>query len=370
MEKKINIAPLGDWPINAQKPFVIAGPCSAETPDQVLDTAKALAATGKVNLLRAGIWKPRTRPGSFQGIGSPALAWLKAASEATNIPCTTEVANAQHVEAALKAGIDVVWIGARTTVNPFSVQEIADALKGVDIPVIVKNPINPDLQLWIGALERFAMNGLTKLMALHRGFSGVGNGTYRNGPMWEIPIALKAALPELPILCDPSHITGKRALIPAVAQKALDLGMHGLMLETHPTPDEAWSDPAQQLTPERFGKLMHELQWRSTADQNEEVGLQLAGLRAQIDEIDDRLLHALKERMEVVRQIGSYKRENDVTILQLERWKEILTTRTDKGKSLGLSEPFMTRYLELIHKASIREQSNVMNQNREDEVLW
>lgn len=370
MIKAADIAPLEQWPVQTDHPFIIAGPCSAETPEQVMHTATELASTGQISLLRAGIWKPRTRPGSFQGIGAPALKWLKEASLETGIPCTTEVANDEHVEAALKAGIDVLWIGARTTVNPFSVQEIADALKGVDIPVIVKNPINPDLHLWIGAIERFAMNGLNKLMALHRGFSISGNRTYRNAPMWEIPIALKAKIPELTVLCDPSHITGDRKLIPAIAQKAIDLGMYGLMVETHPSPDDAWSDAAQQMTPAALVKMLSDLHWRDPGLANPNHQQRLAELRAEIDAIDEQLLQYLSERMNKVRSIGEYKKSNDLTILQLERWKEILETRSALGDRLNLDESFINRYLELLHKASIREQSKIMNEGNEDSVLW
>ncbi len=370
MIKAADITPLDQWPIRTDHPFIIAGPCSAETPDQVMQTALKLAASGKISLLRAGIWKPRTRPGSFQGVGAPALSWLKEASLETGIPCATEVATKEHVEEALKAEIDVLWIGARTSVNPFSVQEIADALKGVDTPVIVKNPINPDLQLWIGAIERFAMNGLNKLMALHRGFSITGNRTYRNAPMWEIPIALKAKIPDLEVLCDPSHITGDRKLISSVAQKAIDLGMYGLMIETHPTPDEAWSDAAQQMTPDALVAMLGELRWRDPGVADPGHQQRLAELRAEIDAIDEQLLQYLSERMQKVRSIGAYKKSNDLTILQLERWKEILETRSALGEQLQLDESFVTRYLELLHKASIREQSKIMNEGNEDSVLW
>ena len=363
------IAKVSEWPMDASKPFIIAGPCSAETPEQVMETAKTLGETGMVSLLRAGIWKPRTRPGSFQGIGEPALEWLIQAGEESGIPTTTEVANAQHVEACLKAGVDVLWIGARTTVNPFSVQEIADALKGVDIPVIIKNPINPDLQLWIGAIERFLMNGSDKLMAMHRGFAITNTGQYRNAPMWEIPIALKAHYPDLPILSDPSHIGGKRELLHDLAQKALDLGMHGIMLETHPTPDEAWSDAAQQVTPDGFKQIIDQLSFRSTDVDSEEITNQLALLREQIDNIDSHILQQLRQRMAVVEKIGEYKKDNDITILQLERWKEILETRGAQGAILGLDPQLVQRLLELIHNASITRQGEIMNKDDEN-IMW
>lgn len=364
----MNIAPLAHWPMIQRKLLVIAGPCSAETEEQVHETATALAKTNRVSLLRAGIWKPRTRPGHFQGMGEVALPWLVDAGKANGLPTTTEVANASHVEQALNAGVDILWIGARTTVNPFSVQEIADALRGVDVPVIIKNPINPDLQLWIGAIERIAMTGNPRIMAMHRGFSGVATGTYRNAPQWEIPIALKAHFPTLPVICDPSHITGDRNHLRAVAQKALDLGMHGLMIETHPRPDEAWSDAAQQITPENLSALLDQLEIRTTQCPDPTVSNELAKLRSQIDVIDDEILRYLSKRMSIIEEIGAYKKENGLTILQLDRWKEIMRTRTELAQTLQLSEGFIVRYLELIHEASIKRQSQIMNEN--GHVLW
>ena len=362
------LSPLDTWPLNASFPLVIAGPCSAESEEQVMETALQLAKSTDVALLRAGIWKPRTRPGSFQGMGDVALPWLVNAGKAAGIPTTTEVANAQHVEAALKAGVDVLWVGARTTVNPFSVQEIADALQGVDIPVMVKNPINPDLELWIGAFERLAGAGITRMLAMHRGFSGVQSGGFRNAPLWEIPIALKAALPELTILCDPSHITGDRKLLAGVAQKALDLGMDGLMIETHPRPDEAWSDAAQQITPDALASLLAGLNLRNTDCVDPDVEDKLIALRSRIDEVDDQLVRLLAKRMDLVREIGAYKKDNDITILQIERWREIMRTRKALGQTLQLPEEFLTHYLELIHKSSIRLQSRLMNDD--GDVPW
>lgn len=362
------ILPLDAWPVKTGFPFLIAGPCSAETEEQVMETALGLSKTGKVALLRAGIWKPRTRPGSFQGMGDVALPWLVNAGKAAGIPTTTEVANAQHVEAALKAGVDVLWIGARTTVNPFSVQEIADALQGVDVPVMVKNPINPDLELWIGALERLSGAGITRMLAMHRGFSGTQLASYRNAPLWEIPIALKAAIPELPIVCDPSHITGNRQLLAGVAQKAMDLGMDGLMIETHPRPDEAWSDAAQQITPEALTALLDGLNLRNTDCVDPSVANELSVLRSHIDEVDEQLLRLLAKRMDLVREIASYKKNNDITILQIERWKEIMRTRKALGNTMGLSDDFLTQYIELIHKSSIRLQGRLMN--GDDDVPW
>lgn len=364
----MTFSPLDTWPLKSYSPLIVAGPCAAETEAQVMETAALLAKTPGISLLRAGIWKPRTRPGSFQGIGEEALPWLVNAGKANNLPTTTEVANSQHVEAALKAGVDVLWLGARTTVNPFSVQEIADALQGVDIPVIVKNPINPDLELWIGAIERLSMTGITRIMAMHRGFSGVPTNGYRNAPLWEIPIALRSRLPHLPLLCDPSHITGNRSKLAAVAQKALDLGMDGLMIETHPTPDLAWSDAAQQITPERLFDMLDRLTVRSSGANDPIIELRLAELRSQIDEVDEQLMLLIAKRMDVVKAIGEYKKENGLTILQLERWKEIVETRTEIGSKLGLSNHLLSDYLELIHKASIRLQSRIMNDG--DEVMW
>jgi len=366
----MKISSVEEWPFKANKPLIISGPCSAETEEQVHATASALSQTGKVQLFRAGIWKPRTRPNSFEGVGAVGLKWLVDAGKAHHLPTTTEVANAQHVELALKAGVDVLWIGARTTVNPFSVQEIADALKGTDIPVIVKNPINPDLQLWIGAIERLVLNGITKVMAMHRGFSSNLPSPYRNIPMWEIPIALKAEIPGLPILCDPSHICGNRHMLASVAQKAMDLGLHGLMLESHPTPDEAWSDAKQQVTPANFDKLIKSLHLRSTETASQEVADRLHSLRSKIDAIDDGLLRLLAQRFDLIDQIGEYKKENDLTILQLERWKEILTSRTESAKSLNIPEEFMAKYLEFMHKESIKVQGKIMNKGKEDQLIW
>lgn len=350
-------------------PMVIAGPCSAESEAQVHETAQALSRGGKTSLLRAGIWKPRTRPGSFQGLGEQALPWLVEAGRANGMPTATEVANARHVELCLEAGVDVLWIGARTTVNPFSVQEIADSLKGVNIPVMVKNPINPDLNLWIGAIERLSMSGITRIMAMHRGFSGLNTGSYRNAPLWEIPIALRAALPDLPIVCDPSHITGDRHQLAAVAQKALDLGMIGLMIETHPRPDEALSDSAQQITPEALTSLIEGLNIRSNTAGDPNVERGLAQLRSSIDELDDQLIRLLAKRMEVVSEIGCYKKDNGIMILQIERWKEIMHTRSVLGHGLSLNNELLHQYLELIHTASIRVQSRIMNSGNDD-VPW
>jgi len=351
--------------LGVEKHLIISGPCSAETREQVLNTCKKLAATNKVHVLRAGIWKPRTRPNSFEGIGTDALAWLAEAGKETGLKTTTEVAKATHVDDALKAGIDVLWLGARTTVNPFSVQEIADALKGVDIPVLVKNPINPDLALWVGALERINKAGVKKLAAIHRGFATNVSTPFRNLPMWELPIKLKTIVPELEIICDPSHIAGVRDIIPLISQKAIDLDMDGLMIESHITPQTAWSDPAQQLKPADFEKLMSELVFREPTTPNPVFNNKLEELRHEIDKVDDDIIHQFGTRMNIAEQIGLFKRDNEVTVLQVGRWKEIIQERMDLGKALGLSEQFIEKLLELIHQESIRRQNEVMNKDLE-----
>ena len=358
----MDIVPLQEWLPQAGRPLVVAGPCSVESEGQVLATVRDLKAQTGVHLLRGGIWKPRSRPGTFPGIGEEGLTWLKAAGEEVGLPVITEVANAQHVEACLKHNIDMVWIGARTTVNPFSVQEIADALQGVDIPVFVKNPVNPDLQLWIGALERFNRVGIRRLVAIHRGFSSIGDKTYRNAPNWQIPIELKTLIPSLPVLCDPSHIGGKRHLLAEVAQKALDLDMDGLMVEAHIDPENAKSDAAQQITPKALGELLNALTVRTPDTGDVIFTNRLQEFRNLIDEIDASLLKMLAERMRIVEKIGEYKLDNDVTILQLERWREILRTRTALGLELGLDEEFINEMLNQVHKASITLQTQVMNQ--------
>jgi chorismate mutase len=355
------IVSLQSWWPSSGKPALISGPCSVETPEQVMETAVRLAATGKVHILRGGIWKPRTRPDSFEGVGEKGIPWLIEAGRESGLPVMTEVATAEHVELCLKYGVDALWLGARTTVNPFSVQDIADSLQGVDIPVLVKNPINPDLQLWIGAIERLERAGIKKIAAIHRGFSHYGNSIYRNKPMWEIPIALKTALPFLNIICDPSHICGRRDLLAQVAQKALDLGMDGLMIESHITPDLAWSDASQQITPEVLGDLINALLVRSTDSANPELADLLQTLRSKIDKIDEEIIHLIGERMNLAKEIGLYKKDHNLTILQLDRWKEIVQTRTLLSEKLGLTPEFIATYLEQLHKESIRFQTRVMN---------
>jgi len=347
--------------LNITKPLIISGPCSAETEEQTVATAKQIAATGKVHALRAGIWKPRTRPGQYEGAGEEGLKWLVQAKKETGLPITTEVANAAHVEACLKAGVDILWIGARTTVNPFSVQEVADALKGVDIPVMVKNPINPDVELWIGAFERLSRTGITKMAAIHRGFSSFEKGPFRNAPMWDLAIELKTKLPELEMICDPSHISGNRELIGMVSQKALDLDMSGLMIESHINPDAAWSDAKQQVTPAALARIIEGLVVRTVSSDNKIFKDTLGVLRDQIDQLDDEIMQKMASRMKVSEKIGQYKKENNVTILQVNRWEEIIQTRVNLGKAMGLDEGFMRDLLRLVHHESIQVQTKVMN---------
>ncbi len=349
------------WLKKTSEPLLIAGPCSAETEDQLLATAHLLAKTGKVSVLRAGIWKPRTRPGEFEGIGSIGLSWLKRAKEETGLPTAVEVATARHVEEALASGVDILWVGARSTVNPFTVQEIADALKGVDIPVLVKNPVNPDLQLWIGALERINNAGITKLGAIHRGFSSYEKTAFRNEPMWELAIQLKTLCPELPVINDPSHICGNRELIQYVAQKALDLDMQGLMIESHLDPSVAWTDAKQQLTPAALAELMDILTLRKPELKDKAFTDKLEELRTSIDKIDDQIIQKIAERMQVVQKIGEFKRDNGVTILQVNRWDQIMHKRSAFASALKLDLNFTGKLLELIHSESIRKQTEIMN---------
>ncbi len=348
-------------PASDKKPLIISGPCSAETEEQVLATALALAKTGKVDVLRAGIWKPRTRPGSFEGIGPKGLPWLQKAKELTGMPTTVEVATAKQVEDALHFGVDILWIGARTTVNPFSVQDVADALKGVKIPVLIKNPINPDLELWIGAVERIQKAGIEKVGLIHRGFSSYGNTEYRNAPMWHLAIELKRRHPELPMICDPSHISGRRDILQAVSQEAIDLDYDGLMLETHVDPDNAWSDAKQQITPEKFGELLSNITWRHERTDQKEFNTALEKLRNQINGIDDEIMLLLGNRMKIAEKIGQYKKENNITILQTNRWNEILDRGIRAGEKLGLTKDFVLKYFDAVHLESINRQNKVMN---------
>ncbi|MFD2145722.1 chorismate mutase [Mucilaginibacter antarcticus] len=361
MKLNLDIQPLSSWITPVNQPLLIAGPCSAETEDQLVATAHLLKATGKVTALRAGIWKPRTRPGEFEGIGSIGLEWLKRAKAETGLPTAVEVATAKHVEEALAAGVDILWVGARSTANPFTVQEIADALKGVDIPVMVKNPVNPDISLWIGALERINNAGVKKLAAIHRGFSSYEKSAFRNEPMWDIAIHMKTLAPHLPIICDPSHISGNRDLIPYISQKALDLDMQGLMIESHIDPSVAWTDAKQQVTPAALATLVSNLTLRKPETSNAQVNDKLSELRSNIDKIDDLLIQKIAERMTIAEQIGTYKKDNNITILQVNRWDEILTKTVNYGKALKLNPDFTEKLLELIHTESIRRQTEVMN---------
>lgn len=357
----MKIQALNTWITKDKEALIVAGPCGAETREQVLETAKGLAAISQVKLFRAGIWKPRTRPNSFEGVGEEGLKWLNEVQQQYKLKTTVEVANAQHVELALKYKVDVLWIGARTTVNPFSVQEIADAVKGVDIPVMIKNPIHADLHLWIGALERINNAGITKLAAIHRGFHFAGKSKYRNKPMWEIAIELKTLLPDLPIICDPSHIGGKRDLIEPIAQKALNLGMNGLMIETHPHPEKALSDAAQQITPIELSDLLGRLIFPDTQSSDVEFSNKLKSLRSMIDEVDDELINLLAKRLQIIEEIALYKKDQNITVFQLERWQEILRTRSQWAEKLGVSRHHIEKICQILHEESIRVQNEAIN---------
>lgn len=353
---ELNLEKLNLPGVEPKRPLVIAGPCSAETEEQVMTTATQLAKVG-IKVFRAGIWKPRTKPGSFEGIGEKGLPWLQRVQKECGMLVSTEVANKAHVEAALKAGIDILWIGARTSANPFAMQEIADVLKGVDIPVLVKNPVNPDLELWIGALERLNNAGVKRLGVIHRGFSSYDKRIYRNLPMWHIPIELHRRIPALPMICDPSHIGGKRELIAPLCQQAMDLGFDGLIIESHCKPDEAWSDASQQVTPEVLDFILDRLVIRSTTESTES----LHSLRLQIDECDDNIIDILSKRMRISREIATYKREHNMTVVQASRYNEIIDKRVAQGTLCGMSAEFMKAIFEAIHEESVHQQLNVIN---------
>ena len=344
-----------------KRPLIISGPCSAETEEQVIETAERLAKTGKVDMLRAGIWKPRTKPGMFEGIGAKGLPWLQKAKKLTGLPTTVEVATGKQVEDALTFDVDVLWIGARTTVNPFSVQEVADALRGVDVPVLIKNPINPDLELWQGAVERVARAGIKQIGLIHRGFSSYGNTEFRNAPMWHLAIEMKRRMPGMPIINDPSHICGRRDILQSTAQKAIDLDFDGLMIESHIDPDNAWSDAKQQITPERLAEMLSAISWRKEDVSSESYHAALDKLREQINHIDDELMQLISQRMSIAEKIGEYKRNNNVTILQANRWNEVLEKALLKAGKVGLSDEFITRYMDAIHMESINRQNKIMN---------
>lgn len=355
---------LDEWGIFKENhPLIISGPCGAETREQVLETARLLSQQN-VQLFRAGVWKPRTRPDSFEGAGEQALNWLKEVKELYHLPIIIEVAQPRHIELALKAGIDCFWIGARTTVNPFLVQQLADALKGTDIPVMIKNPVNPDLGLWIGAIERIYNSGINRIAAIHRGFSSYENSTYRNKPNWEIPIELRRRLPGIPLICDPSHICGNTFMLSYIAQFAMDLQYDGLMLESHVNPEVALSDAKQQLTPSELGELINNLILRNPTTENVIELSRLEDLRDQIDELDDEILRSLAERMAVARTIGQYKQRNNITILQPERWEEIIRTRTANGESQELTREFILKLYGIIHEESIHQQTQQMNKEK------
>lgn len=360
MPNKIKLLPSAEWLPIKTGPLIIAGPCSCETREQVIETAEGIREVGKVAMLRAGIWKPRTRPGSFDGVGTVGFEWLLEARELTGLPFAVEVANSTHVEEALRAKVDFIWIGARTTVNPFAVEEIAKALKGVNIGVFVKNPINPDLQLWLGALERLNAVGINKLAAIHRGFSTYNSGQFRNSPCWSIPVQLKCLLPELTMICDPSHIAGKVALVQEVAQQALDLNFDGLMIETHCGPEYALSDADQQLTPLQLSELLTKLVFR-TSNLDVAEAHQLEIFREKVDGIDSEIVKLMGMRNEVIKDIAFFKRRNGLSALQVTRWNEVLQHRIAEGQDGGLAEEFIRKLFEVIHDESIRYQTQIMN---------
>lgn len=347
--------------LKSTRPLIISGPCSAETEEQTLDTCRALAATGKVHILRAGIWKPRTKPGCFEGSGLKGLSWMAKAKAETGLPIATEVANAKHVESALEFGVDMLWIGARTTVNPFSVQDIADALRGVDIPVLVKNPMNPDIALWGGAVERLRKVGVNNVGLIHRGFSSFGMNAYRNSPMWHLAIDMRCRMPEIPMICDPSHITGNRNLLLEVSQEAADLNYDGLIIESHCCPEKAWSDAEQQLTPSDLIAMLDKIVWRNQTVHKPEYQQALDELRSRIDQYDGALFELLSNRMKIAEQIGCIKRDNNVMILQAARWEDIVNRVLENAEKLELSREFLSILLNAIHMESISKQNMVMN---------
>lgn len=351
-----DIKPIKFCGVDSKRPVVIAGPCSAETEEQVMETAEDLAKNG-VRIFRAGIWKPRTKPGGFEGVGSVGLTWLQEVKKETGMLVATEVANKQHVEEALNAGVDVLWIGARTSANPFAMQEIADSLVGADVPVLVKNPVNPDLELWIGAMQRIYNAGIRQIGAIHRGFSAYGKHLYRNMPQWHIPIELRRRMPELTLICDPSHIGGKRELVAPLSQQAMDMGFDGLIVESHCDPDSAWSDKSQQVTPEVLNFILNMLVVRDTTQTTESLTL----LRQQIDQIDNDLLEALSKRMRISREIGQYKKEHSMPVVQTGRYDDILNSRAAAAEELGMNGDFMKTVYQAIHEESVRQQIEVLN---------
>lgn len=360
---KLDLIQTEKWGLfsDMRKSVIIAGPCSAESEQQIFETAKALKNAG-VEVLRAGIWKPRTRPNCFEGVGSEGLSWMQRVQRELGMKISTEVANVKHVYEALKAGMDMLWIGARTTANPFAMQEIADALKGTDIPVLVKNPVNPDVELWIGALERLNMAGLKKMGVIHRGFSTYGKTKYRNVPQWQLPIEIKRRFPEMLMICDPSHISGKREYIQEISQQAMDLGFDGLIVESHICPEIALSDAAQQVTPMALSEILDKLVIRDIDSENVEYKENIDELRARIDVLDNDLLELLASRMRVSDEIGKYKKQNNITILQPGRWDTILGKVFEKGNQKGLDNEFLEKIFKAIHQASIDRQTKIMNE--------
>ncbi len=361
MSETLKLTPFIFDGVSVERPLVMSGPCSAESEEQVMETASQLKSAG-IQIFRAGIWKPRTRPSAFEGVGKEGLPWLKRVKDELKMYTATEVANVKHVYDALKYGIDIIWLGARTTANPFAVQEIADSLKGVEIPVMIKNPINPDVELWIGAFERLNQSGITKLAAIHRGFSIYSKTLYRNHPQWEIPIELKRRIPDLPIITDPSHICGSRELLFEISQRAMDLDFDGLIIESHCNPDKALSDAQQQITPAELKKMLGKLILRKANIESNALLSTLEELRHEIDKYDDRLVEILEHRMAVARKIGLYKKSNNITILQTSRWDEILRHRIEQAAQKGLSEEFIIKVFRAIHEESINHQTRVMNE--------
>lgn len=353
---ELNLKPL-NLPSDKERPFVIAGPCSAETEEQVITTAHQLASRG-CRIYRAGVWKPRTKPGGFEGNGEQALPWLQRVKQETGMLIATEVATPEHVELALKYGIDILWVGARTSANPFAMQALADSLRGTDAVVFVKNPVNPDLELWIGAMERINQAGITRMAAIHRGFSSYDNKIYRNAPTWQIPIELRRRIPNLPIICDPSHIGGRRELIAPLCQQAMDLGFDGLIVESHCSPDEAWSDAKQQVTPDVLDYILGLLVIRDGSVTTEGIH----ELRKQIDELDNQLMELLAKRMRVCREIGQYKKEHNMTVLQTVRYNEIQNKRGAQGALCGMDPDFVRKIFEEVHEESVRQQMEIINQ--------
>jgi len=366
MSINLDIIPFEKWLDIKEAPVVISGPCSAESEEQVLSTAVEISKIPNVRIFRAGIWKPRTRPGLFEGVGTKGLIWLQKVKEQTGLLTAVEVANPEHIDLALKYNVDMLWIGARTVVNPFSLQELANSLNGVDIPVMVKNPVNPDINLWIGALERINLSGIKRLAAIHRGFYFFDKTPYRNAPMWEIPIELKRMIPNLPVICDPSHICGEREMLLDVAQKALDLEMNGLMIESHINPDNALTDPQQQITPENLTRLISSLIVRKT-EGNIDFESKLEELRTEIDKIDAELINILSRRMGLIDEIGKYKNDHDITILQLKRWSNIVEDRIKTGMKSGLKREFLQKLLEIVHIESIQRQTEIYSKKNESE---